>query len=304
MLKSLRFDSSYFQYFVGLFVNLLVVTILLSSDVTHNNLQLNEGKYANNIWKGTDSPSYVSLARNYLQYGVVGEVDIPSSDRTVGYPIYLALMMKLFGKNWLIVVFFFQAALFAFIYPTLTKIIKLFFGNNNKLITWTFLFLLLSGVYAIYVTVILTDTIFTVLLTIGIYLGMAAVVKKNWIYFLFHILFIGLAGQIRPLLFLYVIPNFFILISIAKKHNELNKKQVQLFIVSSSILVLVVCNLPTLRNYINYGVITPATVLQNNLFQTHATKILIEENQDSTINDLYSQIDTTEELSKEMDTKI
>ncbi len=267
-------------------------------------MQIPEGRYKDNIWKGSDTYSYVKLARNYLQYGVVGEEETPASNRTVGYPIYLALIIKLLGKNWLITCFFFQAVLFAFIYPAFTKIIQLIFGDNRKLTIWTFLFLLLSGVYFSYVTVILTDTIFAVLLTIGIYFGMEAIIKKNWVYFLFHVLFIGFAGQIRPILFLYAIPNLFVLIAIAKKHNELNNKRVRLLILSSSILVLLICNLPTLRNYTNYGVITPATVLQNNLFQSHATKILMEEDQDSTINELYSQIDTTKDLNKELNSKV
>ncbi len=304
MLKTLRFDSPYFQFTIGVFVNVFTILILLSSDATYNNIQLPEGKYQNNIWKGNDVGSYIILARNYIQYGVVGEEDIPSSSRTIGYPMYLALMMKLFGKNWILFLFFFQAVLFALIYPIFTKIIKLLFGDNKKLIIWTFLFLLLSGAYLSNVPVILTDTIFTVLLTTGIYFGMAAIVKKNWLYFSFHVLLIGFAGQIRPILFLYAIPNLFLLIVVAKKYNILRDKEVRSLIISSSILLLLICNLPTLRNYINYSVITPATVLQDNMFQTHATKILIEENQDSTINELYSQIDTTEALSKTMDTKV
>ena len=148
----------------------------------------------------------MKLAKNYLEYGVVGKENIPASNRTIGYPLYLALMMKLFGKNWLMVTFFFQAVLFAFIYPVFTKIIQLIFGDNKRLISWSFLFLLVSGVYFSYVTVLLTDSIFTLFLTIGIYFGLAAIVKQNWLTFLLQIVFIGIAGQIRPILFLYANP--------------------------------------------------------------------------------------------------
>ena len=304
MLRHTGLDSPCIQYFIGLCINLLVIVVLLNSDTTYNNLQLPVGQYQNNIWKGTDSYPYVKLAKNYLEYGVVGKENIPASNRTIGYPLYLALMMKLFGKNWLMVTFFFQAVLFAFIYPVFTKIIQLIFGDNKRLISWSFLFLLVSGVYFSYVTVLLTDSIFTLFLTIGIYFGLAAIVKQNWLTFLLQIVFIGIAGQIRPILFLYVIPNLFILIAVAKKHNILGHKRVKNLIISSTILLLLICNLPTLRNYINYDIITPATVLQNNMFQSHATKILLEEDQSEAINELYSQIDTTKELKNALKTKL
>ena len=63
MTKNLRLDSPLLQFIIGLCINLLVVSILLSSNVTYNNLQIPEGRFKNNIWKGTDTYSYVKMKK-------------------------------------------------------------------------------------------------------------------------------------------------------------------------------------------------------------------------------------------------
>jgi hypothetical protein len=304
MLKISNLESPYFQYFIGLLINLVVIVILLSSDVTYNNLQMPENEFKNNIWRYSDTFDYLNLAKNYLEYGVIGEGKIPSSSRSIGYPIYLSFFMQLFIINWLFIVFLFQAVVFAFIYPIFTKIIQLVFADNKRLVIWSFLFMLFSGMYFTFTTVILTDAIFTLLLTAGICFGILTIKKQSWFYLTAHIILIAIAGQIRPQLFLYIIPNFFILLAAAKRYNVLKHKKVKSLIFVSSILVLITCNLPTLRNYINYRVISPSTVLQGNLFNSHATRILIEEGQNTVIDSIYSKLNTVDNLNEKLDTEM
>ena len=134
MLKNFKLESPYVQYFIGLLINLVVIVILTGSHVSFHNLLVPENKNQNNIWKYDDAYYYVLLAKNYLKTGVVGKGQNPSAARTVGYPIYLSLMISIFGKNWQFLLFYFQAVIFALIYPLFTAIIKLLFGENSQLI--------------------------------------------------------------------------------------------------------------------------------------------------------------------------
>lgn len=303
-MKSLKLESPVFQYFIGFFINLVIIFILFSSNVTYNNLQLPENKFKDNIWKNSDVVGYVEYANNYLKYGVVGEGETPSTSRSIGYPLYLSMFMKLFKGNWLLIVYLFQAVVFAFLYPIFTKIIQLIFAENKRLVIWSFLFLLISGMYFSYTTIILTDTIFTLFLTAGICFGLIAIKRQSWCYLTIHVVMIGIAGQIRPILFLYFIPDFFILIAIANKYKLVKNKKIKLLILASSLLVLITCNLPTVRNYLNYNVISPSTNFQYNLFNSHATKILMKEGREVTIDTLYSHIDTSKNASVDLSAKI
>lgn len=297
-------ESPGFQYCAGLAVNLLTLFILFNIDVTYNNIQVPEVRYEENIWKAADVLGYVNLARNYIEFGVVGEEYLPTSERTIGYPVLISVFINLFGENWLFYFYLMQAVIFAFVYPAVTKIIEIIFPGNKKLISAVFLFLLFTGVYFTYTTVIMTDTIFTVFLISGAAFGFYAVVKKNYFLLLLQLLIIGIASQFRPILFLYVIPNILILTAVSVKYEILKEKKVKKIILISSVFLLLLTNIPSLRNYINYNVFSPSTVIEDNLLRSHATKILMEKEESETIEDIYSQIDTTENLAKMQETKI
>jgi hypothetical protein len=96
------------QYFIGLAFNILFIIILLSSNTSYSNLQLPEGRYSENLWKATDVLTYVFPARKFLQYGFFGIGDSPDYHRTIGYPLFLAGSIKIFGKDALYFIFFFK----------------------------------------------------------------------------------------------------------------------------------------------------------------------------------------------------
>lgn len=271
------------QYFIGLAFNILFIIILLGSNTSYANLQLPEGRYSENLWKGTDVLTYVVPARNFLQYGIFGNGNSPDYHRTIGYPLFLAGSMKIFGKDALYFYFFFQAALFAFIYPALSRIAGILFKDSQSNIAVpAFLFFLVSGTYISMVPVILTDLFFAVIFTIGLCFGLEAIFKKSWKYLILHILFIGYAAQVRPLLSVYPIINFFILLLVAKEYLILKNRKIQLFLIVSTISLLWLCNAPSIRNYINHRLSDPSDVLSNNMLDYLAKDVLNYKGEQST----------------------
>jgi hypothetical protein len=302
MLK-IKLESPLIQYAIGVLLNIALIITLYSSNISFNNLQIPEGLYKNNVWKGMDVISYVNPARNFLQYGVFGFEQIPDCQRTIGYPFFLVMMMKIFSTNWLLYTFILQALIFALIYPTITNIIKIVIGNDKFVIIGTFLFLVFSGTYLVYTTVILTDTLMTVLLTIGIFFGLKAVINKSYIYLIINIVAVGLAAQIRPILFLFGFINLFILYSFAKIRKIENVKGVKWIIITSSFCLLILCNLPTLRNYINYKLLRPTVVFDDNLLKSLGTKVLIEKNEIAESINVNSSTDSINNLNKKLEAK-
>ena len=288
MKNKIKWESPVLQYFIGLIVNVFVVLILIINPVTNKNLQIPVNQCKNNLWKGSDVLTYYYPAINYLEWGTIGYINSPSLERTIGYPLYLAILIKIFGKHWIYYAFFLQAVLYAFIYPTITKIIRILLPGNKKIIIWTFVFLLLTGTYFTTTTIFLSDTLFTLILTTGIYFGIISVLNKNWFYLLLHLLLIGIAAQIKPILFLFAIPDIFILVSVAKKYNIQKDLKVKKEIIISAMILLLLGNLPTLRNYIHYGIVTPSTIMENNLLYNHATKILLDKKNVSEIKNIYT----------------
>jgi hypothetical protein len=175
---SIALRSSGLQYLIGLSINCLYLFILFSSNTSYRNIQLPIGTYSENLWKGTDVLTYVGPARNFLEYRIFGFGTTPDYRRSIGYPFFLSSLMMLFGTHWIMFAWFVQAALFALIYPLLLRISTLLLNSNDNAVIVSFLFLIVSGTYIVRVPVLLTDTFFTVLFTLGLWLGLESVKKK------------------------------------------------------------------------------------------------------------------------------
>lgn len=148
------------QFWIGLLVHLTFVLMLYAGKTSQANLQLPEGPYANNIWQCSDVMTYVDPARNYIEYGVFGQGASPDHNRTIGYPALIAFFMSLFGKNWLFIFQFFQAALFACLYPLITLTARLLLPHvSAPYVKWLFILLLPTGTYFTKSAFILTDTL-------------------------------------------------------------------------------------------------------------------------------------------------
>jgi len=288
------------QYFVGLAINLAFVIILLSCPVSFRNLQIPEGQYADNAWKGMDIITYVRPARNFLEYGVFGKGTAPGYQRTVGYPLFLAAMMKLFGSNWLVGTIFVQAIAFALIYPALSKISLLLFPGQASLYQVSFWIYLMLGTFIAMVPMILTDLFFAVLFTVGVCFGIVSVKLRSWLYLLLYVVFVGYAAQVRPALMFYPFVNIFVLLASAKRFRCLNEGAVKAFVLVSTLCLLVLCNLPSLRNYVNYGLFKPTDVLERNMFYFLTRDVLHAENEQDVYAEMNAEVSAATDLQQKM----
>jgi len=281
------------MYFIGVVVNLLYITILLCNPTSSANLQLPEGRYSENLWKQTDVLTYVYPARNFLHNGTIGYGSLPDYHRTTGYPLFLAGSIKLFGVYSLPVIFFLQALIFAGIYPALARIAAILFKDGQySLMVPPFLFLLMFGTYIAMVPVVLTDLFFTAVFTFGLWCGLEAVLRKDWKYLLLHILLIGYAAQVRPLLSLYPLINLLLLMAVAKEHLTFRTTKIQLFLAVATVSLLVLCNAPSIRNYLNHGIVEPTDIVANNMFYYLAKDALTRNGEQSTYQLMKHRVDS------------
>jgi hypothetical protein len=148
------------------------------------------------------------------------------------------------------------------------------------------------------VPVILSDLFFAVIFTIGLCFGLEAIFRKSWKYLILHILFIGYAAQVRPLLSVYPIINFFILLLVAKDYLILKNRTIQLFLIVSTISLLWLCNAPSIRNYINHRLSDPTDVLSNNMFDYLAKDVLNRKGEQSTYLLMKNEVDNVKNISE------
>jgi hypothetical protein len=268
--------SPVIQYSIGVLVNLFYIAILISTQTSYQNIQLPENNYSENFWKGGDVLTYVQPARNFVKYQIFGRETIPDYSRTIGYPLFLATLMMVFGSHWLISAFLLQAAIFALMYPLLSRISNILFNTGNSATALAFLFLILCGTYIVRVPVIMTDTFFTVFFTLGLWLGLESILKRSYTHLLLHLLFVGYAAQVRPVLSLYPIINCFILASIVIKYGLCRSNRIYIIITTSFICLSIFCNLPLIRNYVNYNFHRPSHIFSNDLLEQLGRHVLID----------------------------
>ena len=143
--KKIKLESLIVQYFIGLAISVLLIIILLSTNITYENLQLPEGAYKENLWKGSDVLTYVHAARNFISTGTFEfENYISPYQRTIGYPFFLTILMRLFSDNWLIWAFFIQAIIIAFIFPAVSKISYIVFPDKKPIAVAAFIFFIIA----------------------------------------------------------------------------------------------------------------------------------------------------------------
>jgi hypothetical protein len=262
------------QYLVGALINIVSVLILVSNNSSHKNLQTPEGIYSDNLWNGSDVLTYVVPARNFINFGVFGSGNAPDYHRTIGYPLFLSMLMMIFNDNWLLFSFFAQALIFASIYPALLKISNDLFDTQDNVRSASFIFFIVSGTYIVMVPVIMTDLFFSVFFTVGLYFGFESVRKRSWPYLALHIIFIGYSAQVRPLLAVYPIIDFFILLYVSSKYYSVRTAKIYVVYTVSTVLLIILCNFPSIRNYVNYGFIGPSDVLYNNMLEFLAYNVI------------------------------
>ena len=247
-------------------INLGYLLVLYSCKASYANLQLPEGGYAKNLWMNSDVMTYVQPARNFLAYGIFGDGLVPDYHRTIGYPLLIAGAMKAFGIHWLLAMYLFQAIFCATVYPALTQIGTILFKNAERAVILTFVFLVAAGAYVVGVPAILTDTVFAVCFISGVCFGLQAMVKQSWKFTLLHVGLIGYAAQIRPVLVLFPFINVLLLWMLAHKRHLAGSARTKVLLAGSTCALLLLCNAPSIRNYINYRLFMPSDLLAVNMF--------------------------------------
>ena len=131
------------------------------------------------IWK-PDSITYHNPALSLLEYGKfsvsLNHPDFPETIRTPGYPLFMAFIYYLFGvKPWVVI-------LFQILLSTLTVIMVFDLGKRLVSPSVGFIasiFLLLDPVSFYYSEVLLTETLFTFLITLTIWSSSFLFLYKN-----------------------------------------------------------------------------------------------------------------------------
>ena len=260
-------------WILGLGLNLGLLVVLYLCPVSRANLPLPEGSHAGNLWRGQDVLTYVQPARNLLAHGVIGNAEVPDLHRSVGYPAWVALFLALFGSHWLLTLRLIQAALFAAIYPALFVLAHSLFPREQGLGRDTVLATILFCTYLPYAPMVLTDMSFALLFTVGlasVSLAVATASARAWFA---HVISIGLAAQLRPCLGAYALL-LLLLVPALARHHAVPFRAVRRPLLWSALVLLVLGNLPALRNYYHHGWFTPSDVVSANVFDYLALKVL------------------------------
>lgn len=297
MYRKIDLSNPIAQYFIGLFLNLFFLIIIYSFDISYYNTQVPKGEFQNNIWQCSDVLTYVDPAINFVNNGVFGKGDVPDHVRTIGYPAIISFFYYFFGENWLLALQIFQAIIFALIYPVIASTIRIILpGSNSKFITSVFLLLTITGAYFTRTLNVLTDTIFILLFITGFYFGLKTYISNKVKYALLYLLIITITALIRPTLGLFPILNIAMAYWIARKYNY-QIRRILLQSVGISVILLVLINISTIRNYINYSFSSPSSVIGVNAFQYLTKKVLVMEHKQKEFNYFSQQIDSINDIT-------
>jgi len=210
------------------------------------------------IGPGSDAKNYITLAEHLLsehEFSVYsGETGYREAARTPGYPLFIAFSYLLSGKwDWLIIVM--QCLLDALISLMIFSIgIVLLHSVNAALFAG-----LLYSVHphqALYTSQILSETLFTFLITICLTFLIAFLLKKKKILIIISGLLLGIATLTRPISIYFFIPIILIII-IALRTRIKSALYSVLFFLMAFFLAL---SPWYVRNYITYHKVFLSTI--------------------------------------------
>jgi hypothetical protein len=276
---------------IGAVLNLTFLALLYAHPVARENLYPPEGVHQGNAWEDSDVMGYVHRARNFLRYGVFGKGEEPGTHRTVGYPFFLASAMILFGEYWVLAVLVMQALLAAAVYGAVFDLGGLVCGGRIEVSRLAVILLGLSGAFCATVPALLTDLTFAALFTIGLWLGVSGVARRNVWHLVAQIGVLGAAAQVRPTLVLYPAVHVIVLVAAARGFGVLEYRDIRWGIVASGLFLILACGAPAIRNAVNHGYFHPSDALEINLFKQLTHRILRASGEEERFHVLRSQVD-------------
>ena len=196
-----------------------------------------------------DAVGYDTIAHNLANgSGFSMEPNIPTPIRAPGYPFFLSIIYLVFGHSYFIVRIF-QAILSALTCVILYYTAKEIFDEKiAKVSAWLLLF---YPVLIVYTGLILSETLFTFLFIITVFLLVKGLSSEKNKYFILSGLFLGLSTLTRPVTLLLPFLIFFLIII---TNRNLLSKWLLFFTVFCIVL------LPwSIRNYQKFGIITPCS---------------------------------------------
>lgn len=246
-------------YLAGVAVNCGYVAWLYQ--VRQFEAQIPVGAYEHNVWERSDVMTYVAPATIFLSEGSFLTRGRPDFLRTVGYPFFLAVNMLVFGEGWIPAVFYVQACLLAIVYPAFFVLAWMLFPRVARL-PWVMLgYAFLSGTAMVYSLQVLSDGVCFAFLMAGLGSSLFGILRNRWSWILAGILVIGAAAQVRPVVgavpFVLLFLGFFVL---KQAGTPLTKTAVIRIAVCVSI-TFALSLLPSVRNYMNYGMFRPSGIL-------------------------------------------
>ena len=144
---------------------------------------------------------------------------------------------------------------------------------------------------------LLTDTMFLFFFIVGIYFGLRTFRQNRVIDLVAYVGFTSVAAIIRPTLFLFPILNFSLALFIVKRY-KLEWNIIWQPLIITTLILIVTCNLPTLRNYRNYSFFSPSSVVGLNAFRSVAQKIMINTGRAAEYEQLNIRLDTISDINQ------
>ena len=264
-------------FIIGIIVHIVYVVIIFSTSSRMSDfLQKDNGQLTKEISKyNYDSKSYIDSADNFLEYGVFGKENEPDYHRTIGYPSIIYIFKVTLGPYWYYGLLIFQTLLSALVYPVAYGIgTAIFPTSKRRTIFYSTITLMLLGGYFTRSMWVLTDLTCASFLLLGTYFSIISVTTRKNYLMICSVIILSFAALIRPNLILYPIVHFLVLLYIAKEYNLWRRIKTKRLIWASSIILLLLCNLSSVRIYNSYRAFLPTDILGKAMFKYSVKEIL------------------------------
>jgi hypothetical protein len=257
---------------IAAFVHLVWLGALAASPEGARNLRFPEGPFAGNAWASSDLGSYLEPARAFARGEGFAADGAPDFHRTVGYPAWLWAWEALLGP-WAFAGALVGQALVAALGPAaVAGLAAELRPGRVREARLAFGFVVAAGGFAVTSAAWLTDGVFAALLLAALWLAARAARTGRAADWLLHVALLGVAAQVRPVLFAFTPVQLLALWALSRRQPAAARAWRQGLLAAAVTLPLLLA--PGLRNLAHHGVFAPSDALQVNLFKQFARRVL------------------------------